>query len=88
MEGFCFNMQSLLPLISRWMKQVLTEAGIPTHSFKAHSVRATSSSATKTKGVSMVDIMQTAGWSRASTFEKFYYKPVEQTGFTEAVLRN
>ena len=73
--------------ISRWMKQVLTEAGIRTEIFKAHSVRAASSSAATTKGVSMVDIMQTAGWSRPSTFEKFYYKPIEQTKFTEAVLK-
>ena len=73
--------------ISRWMKQVLAEAGICTDVFKAHSVRAASSSAAMTKGVSVADIMHTAGWSRSSTFEKFYYKPIEQTKFTEAVLK-
>lgn len=61
--------------ISRWMKQVLVESGINTDVFKAHSVRAASSSAAKTKGSSIGDTMQTAGWSRSSTFEKFYYKP-------------
>ena len=47
--------------ISRWMKQVLAESGISTDIFKAHSVRAASFTAAKTKGVAMTNIMQTAG---------------------------
>ena len=74
--------------ISRWVKQVLTESGIPTDVFKAHSVRAASSTAARTKGVSMTDIMQTAGWSRSSTFEKFYYRPIEQTTYSNTVLQD
>ena len=74
--------------ISRWVKQVLTEAGIPTDIFKAHSVRSASSTAAKTKGVAMTDIMQTAGWSRSSTFEKFYYRPIEQTTYSMTVLQD
>lgn len=74
--------------ISRWVKQVLTESGIPTDIFKAHSVRAASSTAAKTKGVAVTDIMQTAGWSRSSTFEKFYYKPIEQTTYSRTVLQD
>ena len=66
---------------------MLSEAGIQTDVFKAHSVRAASSSAAMAKGVSIGDIMQTAGWSRSSTFEKFYYKPIEQAKITEAVLK-
>ena len=73
--------------ISRWVKQVLAESGVNTDVFKAHSVRVASSSTALTKGISIGDIMQTAGWSRSSTFEKFYYKPLEQTNFTEAVLK-
>lgn len=66
---------------------MLAEEGVPTDVFKAHSVRAASSSAAKNKGVSMADIMQAVGWNRSSTFEKFYYKPIEQTAFTKAVLQ-
>lgn len=73
--------------ISRWMKQLLSEAGVPTEMFKAHSVRAASSSAAKNKGVSMADIMHAAGWNRSSTFEKFYYKPIDGSAFTKAVLQ-
>ena len=45
----------------RWIKQVLSEAGIQTDVFKAHSVRAASSSAAMAKGISIGDIIQTAG---------------------------
>ena len=61
--------------IARWIKSVLQDAGIDTTVFKAHSTRAAATSAAKEKGFSVGDILQTAGWSRSSTFERFYHKP-------------
>ena len=62
--------------IGRWIKSLLTDAGIDTSIFGAHSTRAASSSAAKKAGVPLSDIMRAAGWSRSSTFERFYYKPI------------
>lgn len=60
--------------ISRWIKTVMTEAGIDTDIFKAHSTRAASSSAAKRNNVPIDDILKSAGWSNSKTFETFYDK--------------
>jgi len=65
---------------------MLTEAGIDTEMFKAHSVRGASSSAALRKGVHISDILQTADWSKDSTFKWFYYRPVADDGYASAVL--
>jgi len=72
--------------IGRWIKELLGKAGINTEIFKGHSSRAASSSAAKVQGVSVAEILATAGWSRKSTFERFYYKPSEGSNFSKAVL--
>ena len=73
--------------ISRWVKLVLTDAGIDTLRFKPHSTRAASTSAASNVSVSLDDILQTAGWSSESTFAKFYYKPiVKENTFADKVL--
>ena len=62
--------------IARWIKLVLTEAGIDTTVFSAHSTRAASTSAAHSKGISIDKILATAGWSTESTFCRFYRKPI------------
>ena len=62
--------------ISRWLKQSLHEAGIDTSVFKGHSVRSACTSAAANQGLTIDKIMQTAGWTRASTFGRFYHKPI------------
>ena len=57
------------------MKILMLKAGIKKQ-FGVHSTRAASTSAAKSKGVPMASIIQTAGWSNAETFEKFYHKTV------------
>jgi len=64
---------------------MLSEAGIDTEMFKAHSVRASSSAALR-KGVHISDILQTADWSKDSTFKRFYHRPVADDGYASAVL--
>lgn len=72
--------------IARWMKTVLSSAGVDTDQFKAHSTRAAAASAAKSAGVSLKDIMTMADWSRENTFTRFYHKPVVQAEFGQAVL--
>ena len=62
--------------IFRWVKQVLESAGIDINKYSAHSSRAASTSSCKAKGLSLADIMKSAGWSNSSTLAKFYDKPV------------
>ena len=52
--------------ISRWVKQVLESAGIDINKYSAHSSRAASTSSCKAKGLSLADIMKSAGWSNSS----------------------
>jgi integrase len=73
--------------ISRWIKNIMVRAGIDTETFKAHSTRAAAASKAKAMDIPIADIMQTAGWSRASTFGKFYKKPVETRRVAHAVLQ-
>ena len=60
--------------ISRWLKEALSNAGIDTSVFKAHSVRAASTSAAADGGVPIDTILRTAGWTNAGTFAKFYHR--------------
>ena len=64
--------------VSRWIKNVLEKAGVNTKVFSAHSTRAAAAaSAARSNNVPINTIMEAAGWSRESTFKKFYDKPVK-----------
>ena len=74
--------------ISRWTKSGLKSAGIDTSQFTAHSTRAASSSKAKERDVPLDVILATAGWCLATTFHKFYHKPiVQQPTLAETVLQ-
>lgn len=63
--------------LSRWIKDVLSEAGVDTTKFSAHSTRHASTSAAKRAGVDIELIRKTAGWSKNSkTFARFYNRDV------------
>ena len=62
--------------ISRWTREILTLAGVDTNVFTPHSCRSASTSKAKAVGISRSDIMKKAGWSRDSTFKKFYEKDI------------
>ena len=74
--------------VARWIKTVMSLAGVDTSIFKAHSVRAAATSKAKHCSVPMQHILKTAGWSNAETFERFYHRPVQDTeeAFATAVL--
>ena len=73
--------------IARWLKTVLTLAGMDTSIFKAHSTRGASVSAAKNMGVTTKEILETANWSTESVFQKYYYKQVHSSTFSDAVLK-
>jgi hypothetical protein len=73
--------------ISRWIRTVMARAGIDTDMFKAHSTRAAVASKAKAAHIPVKDIMEKAGWSRESTFAKFYDKKVEKDRFVETILK-
>jgi hypothetical protein len=63
--------------ISRWIKSVLSSAGLDVTKFKSHSVRAASTSFLALNNCNIKDIMLSAGWSNEQTFQRFYNKPSE-----------
>lgn len=74
--------------ISRWITNIMKDAGIDTTRFKPHSTRSASTSAADKLGVPVSLILQTAGWSNEQTFRKFYNKPVtpKEGGLAKALL--
>lgn len=61
--------------IGRWTKETLGVAGVDISMFKAHSTRAAATSAAKTM-IPVDQILKCVGWSSATTFGKFYDKPL------------
>ena len=73
--------------ISRWVKTIMRKAGIDVSVYKPHSTRAAATSAAKRKGVALSAILDRAGWTRESTFTRFYDKPVlKSSNFQEKIL--
>ena len=62
--------------ISRWIKQGLADAGIDTNVYTAHSCRSASSSKAKEVGIPVTEILKRGGWTKDSTFRKFYEKDI------------
>ena len=62
--------------VSRWVKTILRAAGVNTAEFAAGSTRAAASSKASQKGVPLQEIMDAAGWSRPTTFQKWYQKEI------------
>lgn len=62
--------------IGRWIKNVLDECGIDIKTFSAHSTRSASTSAAKFKQIPIEDILSAGGWTKETTFSKYYNKPI------------
>ena len=74
--------------IARWLKTVLKSADIDTTVYKAASVRAASTSKAKREGATIQEIMKAGGWTRVSTFTKYYNKElVHENTFQAKVLK-
>ena len=73
--------------LSRWLKAVLSLAGIDTSIFKGHSFRGASTSKAVRLGVPLDIVLKTADWKNAGTFAKFYQRETSTVGqFAQAVL--
>ena len=72
--------------LSRWLKDIISRAGIDTSIFKAHSVTGASASAAYDRGASLQDILDLADWSTDSTFRRFYYRPRHNSSITKTLL--
>ena len=78
------------PTISRWLKNVMSAAGIDTNVFSAHSTRSACTSKAFGHGLSIKQITDRANWSGATTFLKFYRRdivPVQADAFQSFVLQ-
>ena len=63
--------------ISRWIKNVLREAGIDNKIFKGQSTRSVTTSKVGLAGLSLTGILERGSWSNASTWQRFYNRQVE-----------
>ena len=75
--------------IARWLKTMMTEAGIDTSTYKAHSTRAATIAKARAQGMSVEQIVSRVQWTNAATYYKFYCREINsETGpsFEESVL--
>ena len=71
--------------VRRWTRDVMKAAGIDLTIFTPHSTRAASCSRAVSR-VPLQTILQTAGWSQESTFQRYYNKEVKDS-FQAAILK-
>ena len=73
--------------LERWAKESLKNAGIDTK-VGPHSCRAASTSAAHKSGLSLAEIIKSAGWTSAQTFARFYSKTIQTDNFGQTILNN
>ena len=56
----------------------MQEAGINTGPLSPHSCRSAATCKANASGTGITKILQSASWSRTSTFKKFYLKDIQQ----------
>ena len=72
--------------LSGWVVDFLSDSGVDTDIFKAHSVRGAASSAAINAGVSLKEILNLADWSQDSSFVRFYYRPAFNPNVARGIL--
>jgi uncharacterized protein YheU (UPF0270 family) len=75
--------------IARWIKVILSRAGIDVGQFGAHSERSATTSKAKLNSVPIDNILgKAAGWSNVKTFAKFYCKQIlTEDKFVEGIFK-
>jgi len=61
-------------------------AGMDTGTFKSHTVRSASATATASAWITTNKIMQAANWGLESVFKRFCYKPANSNQVVQVVL--
>ena len=69
--------------LSRWLRTVLTRAGVSLE-YTGHSTRSASTSEAGNSGLPMEIILDAGDWSSATVFKKYYYK--QPKSFANVVL--
>ena len=72
--------------ISRWLKEVMSLAGIDTTYFKAHSTRGAGVSKAKSRGANPNQLILQGDWTNVSTFEKHYDRPILGPALSNFIL--
>jgi hypothetical protein len=62
--------------LSRWVKTTLDKVGVNIKEFKAGSTRAAATSKAKACGGTLEEILKAGGWSKETTFSRWYDRPV------------
>ena len=73
--------------VPRWVKEVLKLSGIDTNEHGPHSSRAALALFCQQKGLDIVTIMKSAGWSNVGTFSHFYAKPLDEPNFGHIIVQ-
>jgi hypothetical protein len=72
--------------LGKWIKTVLSGAGIDMNIFKPHSTRSASTSVASSK-IPVETVLRTAGWKTDCTFRKFYKRNItNNSDFARSVL--
>ena len=75
--------------VTRWIKDVMKNAGIDITKHVTHSCRAAASSFAYTRNIPIKKIVDACGWATESTFRKHYQKEVVDTDtIGESLLNN
>ena len=72
--------------ISRWIKEVMTLAGIDTTMFLPGSTRGASTSAAGRRGASIAPILGAGDWTILGTYQRFYERNLENTPVGRLIL--
>ena len=72
--------------IARWLKGVMSSAGINVKVFSAHSTRTASTSKATYCNISIDTILAAGGWTNAKTFAMYYNKPITPDSFGAQLL--
>lgn len=73
--------------LSRWLKCVLSQAGIDTTQFSGHSYRGASLSTAFHHGANIKQIIEAGSWSSVNTFRRHYLAPENNSEVGKIILQ-
>ena len=73
-------------IIGRWIKLLLSETGVDTTIYSAHSTRGASASKAMGAGISIESILRTGSWASECVFSRHYNRPINEETFGEVTF--
>ena len=73
--------------IARWSKEITHTAGIDIDKYSPHSSISAAASYAKSRGITMKDIYNSAGWSNEKAFAFYYNKELETDNIGNTLLQ-